>query len=316
MSEAQSQPVAHHDHSLQNYTCSSYSSQLSSSSAEYSIASPIVCSGIGLHTGKYICLKLLPAPAGTGIVFRRTDKNNLCIKALYSNVIDTKLSTVIANPLYPTVRISTIEHLMAALAGNYINNVIIECDGPELPVFDGSARKYVSLLQNVEHVKYPTRAKTLKILKTVRVQDNDAFAELSPSIYKNLSLSIFINFPAKIIGKQHYSMKLTPSNFNNKIAHCRTFTFKQEIDTLLEMGLVKGGSLDNAIVVENNKIINSNGLNCKDEFVKHKMLDAIGDLSMTNMQIQGKFTGYKSGHKLNNLLLRQLMSDKKSWCVV
>lgn len=281
---------------------------------EHTIVTPISCSGVGLHSGKYINLRLLPAPAGTGIIFRRTDLNNAPIRASYDHVIDTTLSTVIACPKNPSVKIATIEHLMAALAGNQINNIIIECDGPELPVLDGSSAQFNALLEQAGCQTLLAIMPCIKILQTVRVENKDAFAEFNPSSHNGLSLTLSIDFPVAAIGKQIFKMDLTPENFKNELACCRTFVLKDEIDTLHKMGLAKGGSLDNAIVVENDVILNPNGLRCKNEFVKHKMLDAIGDLSLSNARIHGEFIGHKSGHTLNNLLLRKLMADKDSWC--
>ncbi|EUK18091.1 UDP-3-O-acyl-N-acetylglucosamine deacetylase [Commensalibacter papalotli (ex Servin-Garciduenas et al. 2014)] len=281
---------------------------------EHTISTPISCCGIGLHSGKYINLKLLPAPAGTGVIFRRTDMSNISIRACYDNVVDTTLSTVIANPKNPSIKIATIEHLMAALSGNQIDNIIVECDGPELPVLDGSSAQFNALLEQAGRQTLLAIIPSIKILKTVRVESKDAFAELVPSTYEGLTLTLSIDFPVAAIGKQIFKMHLTPENFKNELAHCRTFTLKSEIDTLHKMGLAKGGSLDNAIVVEDDIILNPNGLRCKNEFVKHKMLDAIGDLALSNVRIHGEFIGHKSGHKLNNLLLRKLMSDKEAWC--
>lgn len=280
----------------------------------HTISTPVSCSGIGLHSGKYINLRLLPAPAGTGVVFRRTDLDNASIKASYDTVVDTTLSTVIACEKNLTVKVATIEHLMAALSGNQIDNVIVECDGPELPVLDGSSAQFNTLLEQAGSQTLLAVMPSIKILKTVRVEAEDAFAELSPSSEEGLSLTLSIDFPVAAIGKQLFKMKLTPENFKNELAHCRTFALKKEIDTLHQMGLAKGGSLDNAIVVEDDVILNPNGLRCKNEFVKHKMLDAIGDLSLANARIHGEFIGHKSGHKLNNLLLRKLIADKTSWC--
>ncbi len=281
--------------------------------SQFTIASPVSFSGIGLHTGKLVHVKLVPAPIGTGIVFCRTDANHIKIPAHYKNVVDTSLSTVIASSAYPDIKIGTIEHLMSALAGHQINNIIIECNGPEIPVLDGSSAKFSSLLSQVgRHVLYAIKP-ALKIMKTIRVHYKDAYAELSPSPKKILSLSLSIDFPASIIGKQKFDMDLTSKNFEKEIAFCRTFTFKEEIDNLHKMGLAKGGSLQNAIVVDNNTILNPEGLYCSNEFVKHKMLDAIGDLSLIGYPIYGKFSGYKSGHKLNNQLLHALMKDDDAW---
>ena len=281
---------------------------------EYTIHTPIVCSGNGLHTGQFINLKLLPAPAGTGIVFYRSDLGNHPIPARYDHVFDTRLSTVIADPKNSEIRISTVEHLMAALTGMQIDNVIIECDGPELPVLDGSAADYVFLLQCAGQRKLQSRAPILKVIQPIRIEEGDCFAELRPSTKPGLFLSVSIDFPAAIIGKQSFDMTLTPENFKREISYCRTFTFKHEIEHLHKMGLARGGSLDNAIVVEDDKVLNPEGLYCTDEFVRHKMLDVIGDLSLLGSRIQGTFVSNKSGHKINNLLLRKLMSQSKAWC--
>ena len=282
-------------------------------SLQYTLASPVNFSGMGLHTGKLVHVKLIPAPVGTGIVFFRTDLDDTPIPAHYNNVIDTSLSTVIASPNNPNIRIGTVEHIMSALAGYQINNLFIECNGPEMPVLDGSAAKFTTLLHKAGRQSLYADKPAIQIMKPVRVEYNDAFAEFQPSSKNQLSLSLTIDFPNSLIGKQTFDMDLTPQNFQREIAFCRTFTFKKEIDTLHKMGLAKGGSLQNAIVVDDKKILNPEGLYCPNEFVKHKMLDAIGDLSLAGHRLYGKFIGFKSGHKLNNMLLHALMKQTDTW---
>lgn len=282
--------------------------------SQYTLASPISFAGIGLHTGKLVHVTLSPAPANTGIVFSRTDINHTKIPALYNNVIDTTLNTVIAAPNNPEIKIGTIEHLMSALSGNHIHNVFIECNGPEIPVMDGSAAQFTSLIKQAGHQILYAANPAIKILKTIRIEYKDAFAELQPIPEKQLILSLSIDFPASIIGKQKFDMIFTPQNFCKELVFCRTFTFKEEIDNLHKMGLAKGGNLQNAIVVDDEKILNPEGLHCSNEFVKHKMLDAIGDLSLLGHKIYGKFIGHKSGHKLNNMLIHRLMKQQDAWC--
>lgn len=313
MNYSQVLPVSEKATTAYNSLLSPYFTKNIKLTPQYTLATSINFSGIGLHTGKLVHVKLLPAPAGTGIVFIRTDLKHITIPAHFKNVTDTSLSTVITAPHHPEAKIGTIEHIMSALTAYQINNIFIECNGPEMPVLDGSAAKFISFLYQAGRKTLDAYKPVLKILKSVRVDYKDAFAEFHPSSKNQLSLSLSIDFPSSLIGKQAFHMDFTPQNFQKEIAFCRTFTFKNEIDNLQKMGLAKGGSLQNAIVVDDKRVLNPEGLYCPNEFVKHKMLDAIGDLALVGYQIHGKFIGHKSGHKLNNMLLHALMDQPNAW---
>nr|WP_239019914.1 UDP-3-O-acyl-N-acetylglucosamine deacetylase [Novacetimonas maltaceti] len=281
---------------------------------QHTLRRPISSIGTGLHTGRRISLSLSPAPVGTGIIFRRTDLENRIIPATYDHVVDTRLSTVIGDPS-PTsaLRVATIEHLMSALCGCGIDNAYVDLDGPEVPVFDGSASEFMFLLDCAGRERQSAGRPTLEILRTVRVEDGDAFAELSPPSTDGLNISMSIDFAAQAIGRQIFSARVCASSFRRDLENCRTFTLRQEIDALHAAGLARGGSLDNAIVVDDDRILNPTGLRRPDEFVRHKVVDVIGDLYLAGAVIHGDFHGHKSGHTLNNRLLRTLMADTAAW---
>ncbi|GEN59109.1 UDP-3-O-acyl-N-acetylglucosamine deacetylase [Acetobacter nitrogenifigens] len=282
-------------------------------SVQQTLQKSISCTGVGLHTGRKITLRLEPAEAGFGIVFHRSDLDASPVPASYDAVIDTRLSTVIGAAEQPGNRIATVEHLMAALHGCGIDNASIFVDGPEIPVLDGSSADFVFLIDcaGVRAQEAPRRE--IEILKTVRVDEGDAFAQLSPDAPQRLSLAMSIDFPARAIGRQALSLTLDQSGFRRELAFSRTFTNRQEIEALHAVGLARGGSLSNAIVVENEAILNPTGLRAPDEFVRHKMLDAVGDLYLAGARLHGRFTGHKSGHGLNNRLLRALFADPRAW---
>lgn len=278
-----------------------------------SLRSAISCLGIGLHTGAQIALRIEPAHADSGIVFRRTDLAGAPIRALYDNVVDTRLSTVIGDPIDRNNRISTIEHLMAALHGHGIDNAMIIVNGPEIPVLDGSASDFLFLLDCAGSVELETPRREIEILKTVRVQEGEASAELRPTSRSGLALDMTIDFPARAIGHQTLSLEMSEDTFREDIAFSRTFTDRREIDALHRVGLARGGSLDNAIVVDGDRVLNPTGLRAQDEFVRHKLLDAAGDLYLAGAWLKGQFIGKRSGHHLNNVLLRTLFADRTAW---
>ncbi len=279
---------------------------------QHTLRNPISCQGVGLHTGRTLNLRLLPAPADHGIVFRRVDLG-VDIPARHDHVVDTRLSTVIASPSQPDIRISTIEHIMAALAGCGIDNVRVEVDGPEIPALDGSAAPFVFLIDCAGRTQLTAAAGAIEVLKPVRVEHEGAFAELRPAAAACLSLSMSIAFSARAIGHQAYSMILTEAGFRRELSACRTFALLGEIETLREAGFARGGSLDNAVVVDDLRVLNPAGLRRHDEFVRHKMLDVVGDLALAGLAIRGSFVGYRSGHGLNNRLLRKLLADAAAW---
>ena len=274
------------------------------------LSQSISINGIGLHSGIKVSMKLIPAEADFGIKFIRTDLSiNNTVEALWSNVTNTKLSTTISNN--EGVSISTIEHLMSALSGLHIDNVKIEIDGPEVPIMDGSSKEFVNLIESVPLKNLDKKRKIIKIKKNIKVINDNSSVELKPN--KQFSIDFEIDFPSKLISKQSCQLQLINGNYKSDIASARTFGFEKDVDTLRSNGLALGGSLDNAVVVGDNKILNKDGLRYKDEFVRHKILDSIGDLYLAGAPIQGYFYGNKSGHYLNNLLLKSLFSDESNY---
>jgi UDP-3-O-[3-hydroxymyristoyl] N-acetylglucosamine deacetylase len=269
----------------------------------------IGCVGVGLHSGLRVNMTLRPAPARHGIVFRRTDLD-VDIPARFDHVVDTRLATVLGLE-DGTARVGTVEHLMAALAGSHIDNAVIEVDGPELPILDGSAAPYLFLLDCAGSVEQEAPRPMILVHRWVRVSDGDAFAELRPPApgSTGLDMAISIDFSAAAIGRQALSLDLTPESFRRELARARTFTLAQEIEQMRAAGLALGGSLDNAVVVDDARVLNPAGLRMPDEFARHKLLDAVGDLALAGVQICGRFVAHRSGHALNNRLLRALFSE-------
>ena len=280
------------------------------SNNQLTISKPISISGIGLHSGLKVSMSLYPAEADYGIKFIRKDltKNNI-IEAIWSNVTNTKLSTTISNQSGTSV--STIEHLMSALSGLHIDNIKIEIDGPEVPIMDGSSIKFVDLIDQTSTQSLNKKRKILKVKKSIKVKNDDSSVELKPN--NQFSIDFEIDFPSKLVSKQSCQLQLINGNYKTDIASARTFGFERDVEMLRSNGLALGGSLENAVVVGESKILNSNGLRFKDEFVRHKILDCIGDLYLAGAPIQGYFLGNKSGHHLNNLLLRSLFADKNNF---
>ncbi|MDG6094712.1 UDP-3-O-acyl-N-acetylglucosamine deacetylase [Acetobacter sp. AN02] len=269
--------------------------------------------GVGLHSGRSISVSLEPAETGYGIVFQRTDINASPLPARYDYVSETRLCTMLGHPSEPGNIVGTIEHLMAALSAAGVTNLRVLIDGPEMPVLDGSAADFVFLLDCAGVCDQGSEQDRLHILKTVRVEHGDAWVELSPGRSDCFSIDLGINFSAPVIGRQSVSFVLSEPTFRNRIACSRTFVMRQEIEALRAVGLARGGSLKNALVVENDTVLNPDGLRVQDEFVRHKALDVIGDLALAGAPMRGCFRGYKSGHALNNTLLRNLFADPDAW---
>ncbi len=279
-------------------------------SNQQTISEPLSINGIGLHSGVDVSMKLYPAEANYGIKFIRNDlTDNNIIEALWSNVSNTNLSTTISNK--NGVSVSTIEHLMSALSGLHIDNIIIEINGPEVPIMDGSSIKFVDLIDSISTRSLNKKRKILKVKKSIKVEKNKSSVELKPN--HQFSIDFEIDFPSKLVSQQSCQLQLINGNYKTDIASARTFGFEKDVDMLRSNGLALGGSLDNAVVVGESKILNSDGLRFKDEFVRHKILDSIGDLYLAGAPIQGYFFGNKSGHHLNNLLLRSLFADKNNY---
>jgi len=272
----------------------------------------INCSSIGLHTGRKVNMKIIPAPVDTGIIFIRTDLTDAePIPARYDNVCDTTLATTLGSN---GVTVSTVEHLLSAFSGMGVDNAIIELDSFEVPVMDGSALPFVNMLKEVgTHVQEKNK-KLLIIKKPVSVTEGDASAVLLPA--EEFKITYEIDFKHPFIGKQSYSMTFSDEKYEKEISAAQTFGFLKDLEFLQAKGLALGGSLKNVIVLDDKKIINKEGLRIPDVFVKHKILDAIGDLFLLGMPIIGHFMAYKSGHRLNNLLLKELMHKKDCWEIV
>lgn len=269
----------------------------------------IRCRGVGLHTGARINLVLHPAAPGTGIVFRRRDLGGVEIAAHLRNIVDSTLCTTIGNDT--GVKIATIEHLMAALAGLEIDNAIVELDGPEVPVMDGSAAPFVFLIECAGVVEQLAPRRGIKVLKPVRVGVNGNAASLVPA--DGFRLSFAIDFASGAIRQQELSYDLDVENFKHEISRARTFGFLDEVERMRQAGLARGGSLENAVVISGDRILNKEGLRYDDEFVRHKVLDALGDLYLAGGAILGHFHGVRSGHALNHQLIEALFADPSAW---
>ncbi|WP_341764682.1 UDP-3-O-acyl-N-acetylglucosamine deacetylase [Candidatus Tisiphia endosymbiont of Beris chalybata] len=277
---------------------------------QLTILNPVSCYGVGVHSGKIIQLTLKPARKNTGVIFIRTDvKQELnSIPVNYLNVSDTTLSTTIQNE--HKVSVSTIEHLLAALWGSGIDNLIVEIDGPEVPIMDGSSKPFMFMIEYAGKLLQKAPKKYLKILKEVRVSHKDCELICSPS--DNMIVDLTIDFASKAIGKQNLVFSEKES-FKNNIADARTFGFIHELEYLKSKGLARGASLDNAVGIDRDIIMNHEGLRYQDEFVRHKLLDLFGDLYTTGAHIISNIHGYKTSHSLNNELLRQIFSDSSSY---
>jgi UDP-3-O-[3-hydroxymyristoyl] N-acetylglucosamine deacetylase len=277
---------------------------------QQTIEESISISGIGLHSGNLVEIKLLPAEVDHGIKFIRIDKKtDNVIDAVWSNVSETVLSTTISNQ--SGIKISTIEHLMSALSGLHIDNLIIYINASEVPIMDGSSKPFVDLIENVGIKVQNKKRKLLNIKKTIEVKKDNSSAKIIPS--NQFSIDFEIDFPSQLVSKQSCQLQLINGNYKTDIAAARTFGFEKDVEYLRSNGLALGGSLENAVVVGENEILNKEGLRYSDEFVRHKILDSIGDLYLAGSPIIGYFFGNKSGHHLNNQLLRKLFSDELNY---
>lgn len=275
----------------------------------------IGCVGVGLHSGRRVSLTLRPAAAGTGILFRRIDLG-IDIPARFDRVVDTRLCTALVAEDAPHARIGTVEHVMAALAGTGVTDVVVELDGPEVPILDGSAEPFVFLIDCAGTVSLGSAAPVIEVLKRVRVAEGDAFAELAPAGLPGFEATLSIDFAATAIGRQEVAMRVTPAAFRAGLANARTFALAEDISRLRAAGLAQGGSLDNAVVVDGPLVLNPGGLRRPDEFVRHKLLDVVGDLALAGGALSARFSGHRSGHALNNRVLRALFADRYAWRLV
>ena len=274
----------------------------------------IRATGVGLHTGRKICLTLRPAPVDTGIVFRRIDLDPIVeLPARPDSVGDTRLSTALCKD---DVSVSTIEHLMSAFAGLGVDNAYVELDASEVPIMDGSAGPYVFLVQSAGITEQVKPKKFIRIKELIRVEDGDKYAQFEP--FEGFKVSFSIDFDHPIFNKspQKAEIDFSSTSFVKEISRARTFGFMHEVEAMRERGLALGGSHNNAIVMDSYSILNKDGLRYEDEFVKHKILDAIGDLYLLGHPLIGLFSAHKSGHALNNKLLRSMSENKSAWEIV
>ena len=274
------------------------------------ISSSITATGVGLHSGRKIKLKINPGQPDKGIVFVRKDISDTPVSASLNNVHDTRLSTTIS---CGESSISTVEHLLSALAGLGIDNAVIELDGPEVPIMDGSSRPFVFLIQSAGIIEQNHPKRFIKITKDIEVKQNEKWAKIEP--YNGFKVSFAIDFDHPSFPKetQQSIIDFSTVSYLSQVSRARTFGFTKDIEKLRKNNLALGGSVNNAIVIDDYKIVNEDGLRYKDEFVKHKILDAIGDLYLLGHSLIGSFSAFKSGHHLNNLLLRELINNKSAW---
>ncbi|OFW79952.1 MAG: UDP-3-O-[3-hydroxymyristoyl] N-acetylglucosamine deacetylase [Alphaproteobacteria bacterium RIFCSPLOWO2_01_FULL_40_26] len=282
--------------------------------SQKTINSKVSCNSIGLHSGANVKMMLLPAPCNSGIIFRRSDvesgKNE--IKAHYKNVVATNLGTTISNEF--GTKVATIEHLMAAIWGCGIDNLIVELNAEEIPIMDGSSAPFVFLIECAGINVQGEQRRIIEVLKKIRVEEKDKFVEIEPA--KEFAVDLHIDFDNKKILQQRFDYHSTMTSFKNDISRARTFCFKHEIDHMHKLGLAKGGSLNNAIVVDENGVVNKDGLRYEDEFVRHKTLDFLGDMYLASYFIIGHFKTSKPGHSINNKFLHEFLMDEDGWRLV
>ncbi len=270
----------------------------------------IHCSGIGLHSGIKVNMTLHPAEANTGIRFRRNGTVALTeVAATWQNAIEMPLSTTLKGD--SDIKVGTIEHLMSALAGCAIDNVVVELNGPEVPVMDGSAAPFVFLIECAGSVTQDAPRRALEILKEVTVSDSRRSATVAPG--RGLSIDFEIDFDNPAVARQKWSFHVTQASYKREVSRARTFGFLEEVDKLRDMGLALGGSLDNAIVIDGDQILNDGGLRYDNEFVRHKVLDLIGDLTLIGGPVIGKFRCARSGHSMTLRMLQTLFADEQAW---
>ncbi|MFH0810361.1 MAG: UDP-3-O-acyl-N-acetylglucosamine deacetylase [Pseudomonadota bacterium] len=273
------------------------------------VAQPVSCVGIGLHSGKRITLTIKPASPSTGIVFVRADlPGRPEIRAAVENVVDTRLATTIGRD---GARVSTVEHLMAALAGMGIDNAQIDVDGAEIPIMDGSAAPFIFLLKSVGTRVQHAAKRFIVIRKPLALREGDKSLAIYPA--REFKISCSIDFDHPLLREQHYSLSFSDSVFEREISRARTFGFLHEVEAMQKRGFALGGSLDNAVVVDRFRILNEDGLRYRDEFVRHKILDLVGDAALLGRPVIGHFIADKSGHALNNTFLRELLATPAAW---
>jgi len=271
----------------------------------------VQATGVGLHTGERVNLTLSPAPANSGIVFRRVDVVPVVVIRAEAHVVqDTRLSTCLE---VNGTRIATIEHLMSAFAGLGVDNAFVDLTSAEVPIMDGSAGTFIFLLQSAGIIEQSAAKKFIRIKKIIEIKDGDKWVRFEPFNGYKLNFTINFSHPVFASTKQHVTIDLGEHSYIKEVSRARTFGFMHDVENMRAQGLALGGNLDNAIVMDEYRVINPDGLRFEDEFVKHKILDAIGDLYLLGHPLIGAFSGYKSGHALNNALLRSLLADEQAW---
>ncbi|MFN4287698.1 MAG: UDP-3-O-acyl-N-acetylglucosamine deacetylase [Brevundimonas sp.] len=275
---------------------------------------PAICAGVGVHSGRHVRLSLRPAAPGHGIVFVRTDVQDRDNRIPVSGeaVLDSRLNTLIGNEA--GVTLATIEHLMAAFCALGISNVLVEVDGPELPIMDGSALPFVQLLDQAGFRRQQAPLRHIEVLEPIVVEEGDKLAALLPC--DRYEMFFEVAFDSPVIGRQCVDFVVDEQTFRDEIAAARTFGFAHEVEALRRAGLAQGGSLENAVVIEGDTILNPGGLRMEREFARHKALDAIGDLYVLGAPLLARYEGCKSGHALNNKLVRKLLAQPESWRTV
>ncbi|HYD45664.1 MAG TPA: UDP-3-O-acyl-N-acetylglucosamine deacetylase [Phenylobacterium sp.] len=285
---------------------------MSQQAFQKTLAAPTIFAGVGVHTGEHVRVSLRPAAANAGIVFVRTDlSGDNRLPARGDLVVQTRLGTVLGNAAGATV--STVEHLMAAFAALGVDNAVVELDGPEMPIMDGSAQPFIELIDRVGLRDQDAPRRYIEILEPIAVIEDDKAAMLLPAAGGGFELSFEIEFDSQAIGRQKVDLAITEQSFRDELADCRTFGFAHEVEALRAAGLARGGSMDNCIVIEGERVLNPEGLRRPDEFVRHKALDAVGDLYLLGAPLIGRFEGVKAGHGLNNAVVRALMARPSAW---
>jgi len=278
---------------------------------QHTLKNSIYCSGTGLHSGARVALSLHPAQPDTGVVFRRADIRGVdaVVSARYDRVSDTRLCTTVSNEA--GVSVSTVEHLMAALAGCRLDNVVVEINGPELPIMDGSAEPFVFLIDCAGVVAQNAPRRAIRVVRPVAVSDGASSARLEP--WAGSTLSVELDFETAVIGKKSIYFDMMSHSFRRQLSRARTFGFLHEVEALQAAGLARGGSMENAVVISGDMVLNEGGLRFEDECARHKALDCIGDLYLAGAPILGHFHGVRPGHAINNRLLRRLFEDPAAW---
>ncbi len=280
---------------------------------QQTIANTVICAGIGVHSGVRARMVIRPGEVGTGIRFLRTDiEGSHPISARGDCVTEVQLGTTLSNQDGATV--ATVEHFLAACAGMGVDNLLVEIDGPEVPIMDGSSAVFCELFLKAGLKQQSALRRRIRILETVEVRDGVKWARLSPGHDNHLTLTAKIEFKSQAIGTQQMAMRMVPGLFARDIAFARTFGFASDVEALKAMGLARGGSLDNAVVIDGDTIMNPEGLRASDEFIRHKLLDAVGDLMLAGGPIAGSYEAHHPGHAMNNKLVRALFDQPSAWC--